>query len=246
MGSEFVIMNVAVFGAATLQSATGIGFGIIAGPILLMVLEGGEAIHISIILNILIAGFLMPSLRKNADNALVGRFLLGSIIGIPVGLYVFLNVDIVMLKVLAGLAVSLTVFFVLRNSAGPTHEYNVVSRYRQAVPIGFIGGLMGGSLGMPGPVPAAWMSAIGCDKITIRASILVMFVFSYSAIYVLHLPFAEETLQTLASSAYLAPATIVGIVFGNAMANRFTEQVFRWVLVGVLVTTAGLLFSSVF
>lgn len=245
MGIELVIMNLAVFSAAALQSATGIGFGIIAGPILLMVLDGGEAIHISIILNILIAVFLMPSLRKNANHALVRQFLLGSVIGIPAGLYVFLNIDIIMLKVLAGLAIVLTVIFVLRKSAGSTREGDVTSRFRQAIPIGFVGGLMGGSLGMPGPVPAAWMSAIGCDKVTVRASILVMFVFSYSAIFLLHLPFAGITSQTFMTTAYLVPATIIGIVFGNAMAKWLTEQVFRWMLVGILIATACLLFSSV-
>ena len=36
MDQNFLILNIAVLGAAALQSATGIGFGIIAGPILLI------------------------------------------------------------------------------------------------------------------------------------------------------------------------------------------------------------------
>ena len=36
MDLDFLILNIAVFGAAALQSATGIGFGIIAGPVLLI------------------------------------------------------------------------------------------------------------------------------------------------------------------------------------------------------------------
>ncbi len=60
MDLDFLILNVAVFGAAALQSATGIGFGVIAGPVLLIALNSGSAIQISIILNLLIASILAP------------------------------------------------------------------------------------------------------------------------------------------------------------------------------------------
>ncbi len=245
MGYELIIMNLAVFGAAALQSATGIGFGIIAGPVMLLVLGSGEAIQISIVLNILIAGWLMPSLRADADQFLVRKFLIGSIIGIPAGLYVFLIVDIVLLKALAGLAVLMTVFFVLRGNGITATTIRRESNDRQAVPVGVVSGLMGGSLGMPGPVPAAWMSATGHDKRTIRASILMLFVFSYAATFLLQVPLAGVSAQTILTCVYLAPATIMGILFGRVLAKWLTEQVFRWLLVVILFATAGLLLSSV-
>ncbi len=62
MDQDFLVLNVAVFGASALQSATGIGFGVIAGPVLLVALNDGSAIQISIVLNLLIAAFLAPSL----------------------------------------------------------------------------------------------------------------------------------------------------------------------------------------
>ena len=52
MELEIVVLMVAVFGASALQSATGIGFGVIAGPILLILLNDGSAIQISIVLNL--------------------------------------------------------------------------------------------------------------------------------------------------------------------------------------------------
>ena len=64
MDQAFLILNLAVFGAAALQSATGIGFGVIAGPVLLIALNDGAAIQISILLNLLIAVILTPSLWR--------------------------------------------------------------------------------------------------------------------------------------------------------------------------------------
>jgi uncharacterized protein len=245
MGQEIIIMNIAVFGAAALQSATGIGFGIVAGPIMLMVMGSSEAIQISVILNILIAGFLVPSIKAESNHAVLSKFLWGSAIGIPVGLYVFMSVDIGLLKMLAGLAVSLTVLFVIRSARAPTSENHIIAPTRGALPIGVVSGLMGGSLGMPGPVPAAWMSTAGYSKTTVRATILMLFVFSYSAVFLLQVPLAGLRAETIHTSALLAPATIIGILFGRKLAHWLTEQTFRWLLVMILVATAFLLFSSV-
>ena len=46
MDQEFFLLNVVVLVASALQSATGIGFGVIAGPILLIVLNDGSAIQV--------------------------------------------------------------------------------------------------------------------------------------------------------------------------------------------------------
>ena len=245
IGGEFVIMSLAVFGAATLQSATGIGFGIVAGPIMLMVLGSSDAIQISIILNILIAGYLMPSVRVHADQELLKKLLLGSVIGIPVGLYVFLSVEVVLLKILAGIAVTMTVFIVLRQSNRSTQVDTAAPGKGNATPVGVLSGVMGGSLGMPGPIPAAWMVSTGYSKEAIRATVLMLFVFSYALVFLLQVFLAGVSAEIIWTCVYLAPPTIIGILFGRVLAGWLTEQIFRWLLVIILASTAVLLFSSV-
>ncbi len=128
MDLDFLILNVAVFGAAVLQSATGIGFGVIAGPVLLIALNSGSAVQISIILNLLIASILAPSLWRQADRQLLARLLIGLAIGSPVGLLIFLNMDIVALKAFAGLAVAYTLFLILRNNRAPSHAPTLATK----------------------------------------------------------------------------------------------------------------------
>ena len=114
MEQEFLILSIAIFGAATLQSATGIGFGVIAGPVLLVILNDSAAIQVSIILNLLIAMLLAPSLRQKADRPLLSPLLLGLAIGTPLGLLIYLNMNIDMLKAFAGFVVLFTLIFVVR------------------------------------------------------------------------------------------------------------------------------------
>ena len=244
MDQNFLILNIAVFGAAALQSATGIGFGIIAGPILLIYLNDGSAIQISIVLNLLIALVLAPSLRQQADRQLLSRLLIGLSIGSPVGLLIFLNMNIVFLKAFAGLAVAFTLFMILRSNRAPSHAPTLATKSTEQISIGVMSGIMGASLAMPGPIPAAWMSTRGFSKETIRATILVMFVFAYVVALALQFGLAGIGADAMRLSAMLAPSTIVGILVGRSLANRLTEQTFRYLLVIILASTAVILFST--
>ncbi len=244
MDLDFLILNIAVFGAAALQSATGIGFGVIAGPVLLIALNDGSAIQISIVLNLLIASILAPSLWQQADRQLLAKLLIGLAIGSPVGLLIFLNMDIVFLKAFAGLAVAYTLFLILRTNRATSHAPTLATKSTEQISIGALSGIMGASLAMPGPIPAAWMSARGFSKETIRATILVMFVFAYVVALALQFGFAGIGADTMRLSATLAPSTVIGVLVGRSLVSRITEQTFHYLLVIILASTAIILFST--
>lgn len=163
MDPQYLFMAIAVFGASALQSATGIGFGVIAGPVLLIVLNSRAAIQISIGLSLMIAAVLVPSLWRNTDRLLLLRLLAGSAAGVPIGLAVFLSIGIDHLKLLAGLAVLFTLVFLFRPGAGAKAAGAVSAGAETAgakrpgkleqILLGAISGVMSGSLAMPGPGP---------------------------------------------------------------------------------------------
>ncbi len=244
MELDILVLGIAIFGASALQAATGIGFGVIAGPVLLIVLNDGSAIQISVLLNLLIATLLAPSLRQKSDRRLLKSLLFGLMIGSPLGLLIYLQMDISLLKSFAGLVVLFTLFLVLRGErASRSLQSDVTGRFEQ-VSIGVIAGIMGGSLAMPGPVPAAWMSARGFDKDTVRATILVMFVVAYAIALLLQFALAEISTGTLILTAKLAPPTLAGIFVGQILSSRISETEFRWLLVIILAFTSILLFTT--
>ena len=244
MDQDFFLLNIAVVGASALQSATGIGFGVIAGPILLILLNDGSAIQVSVALNLLIALILAPSLRRQVNRATLKYLVLGLALGSPLGIFVFLSVDVVLLKIIAGIAVVLTLYFVIAGNRTQSSRTPSPPGKAEQVSIGIIGGVMGVCLAMPGPIPAAWMSARSIDKDTIRATILAMFVFAYTIAMGLQFALAGITTATLALSASLVPATIVGILVGHILSRRISETIFRRMLLVILAGTVILLFAN--
>lgn len=261
MDPQYIFLAIAVVGASALQAATGIGFGVIAGPVLLMVLNDRAAIQISIGLSLLIAAMMAPSLWRDTDWTLLLRFLAGSAAGLPLGLAVFLSVDIGHLKLLAGLAVLFTLVFLLRSGAGARAagtepagagpagaEPEGAGRpgLLEQISMGVISGAMNGSLAMPGPVPAAWMAARSHGKETIRATLLTLFIFSYLAALALQAILSGIGQETLWLGLLLAAPALAGVIIGRLLSSRLTERTFRRVLISVLTATAaGLLLGSI-
>ncbi|MEM7170368.1 MAG: sulfite exporter TauE/SafE family protein [Pseudomonadota bacterium] len=249
MSHDLIILNAAVFLASLLQAATGIGFGIFAGPILLLVLNDGAAVQISVILNLLIAVVLAPGLMKEVDRPLLGRLAVGSLVGLPIGLWIFLQVSVDVLKALAGLAVLFMALLAsgLCNSLfkKPNTSRNHKTGRALDGATGLVSGAMCGALAMPGPVVAARMVAMSRPKATTRATILALFVLSYGAALLLQAAMAGISQESLVLTLTLAPATILGVLAGRMTASRISEAVFRWTILLILVATAGgLLYDS--
>ena len=242
-GSE-LILHAAVLLAALLQAATGIGFGVIAGPIILLVLSSGAAVQITILLSLLIAVVLTPTLFRRTDRTLLIRFLLGTLAGLPLGILVFLLVSVDTLKLLAAfavlfMAISASGLLTLSADRGDSGR-----RRFEDLGVGVISGIMSTSLAMPGPVAAARMSALAHAKDTIRATVLVMFVFSYTAAIGFQAALVGVSGETLKLTATLVPATLIGVGLGKLCVDWISERLFRRLLVGLLVATSLSLFAG--
>ena len=248
MPEELIIMNLAVFGASALQAAAGLGFGVVAGPVLLLQLESADAVPVSILLNLVIAGILTPSLWPHRAPRLLGKFMIGSAFGLPLGVWILVSIDFVTLKLLAGAAVLLAAVSVLWRKGAPRADGSPPDGGdRGALPVltGGVAGVMGGSLAIPGPVPAALMAAHGYGKQAVRATILALFLAAYTGALLLHAAVNGLAEAILWQTLELLPATLIGIYVGGRLAGRLSEMFFRNLILVVLVSSAGSLFWSV-
>lgn len=245
-GDILLILVPAVLGASILQAATGIGYGVIAGPVFLVMLNGGQAFQISAIHNLLIALLLAPFVCRKIDRSLLGILIVGSCIGIPAGFFLQLVVGVVFLKLFSAGVIGLVAANLgLTMWMARVREQTVGTRTPERLVIGVLSGFMGGMLAMPGPVASAWMSLRGWGKDAIRATILVFFVFAYGTTLVLHVIFSVISQATWTLSIVLGPVVVLGIVIGNAISHLVSEAVFRIVLLGVLVSTIVSLLTSI-
>jgi uncharacterized membrane protein YfcA len=236
------VLQVAVFAASLLQGATGIGFGVIAGPILLFVLNSTLAIQVSITQSLVIALVLAPSVFRYIDRSVLKLLVYGTCAGIPLGILVFIRVDINTLKLLAGISVA----FMALTTAGVFERLIDRSGHGihrgTALGMGAISGAMSSSLGMPGPVPAAWMITTGFPKSVVRATILMLFIPSYTAALIFQAFTPGVSYDGLNWSLQLLPATILGVFSGKLLETRIDEVMFKRIITAVLVGTSLILF----
>lgn len=236
-------LHAAVFGASALQAATGIGFGIIAGPIVLVALNDGVAIQISILLSFVIAVILSPSALKSADHGFLKNVFIGTVIGAPAGILAFTLMNVAFLKILAAIA---ALFMALMASGALARFLHADhdSTGRQ-VTAGVASGAMSAALAMPGPAIAAYLVSISRDKLTVRATTLAMFLFSYPIAYLVQALVTDDLSTAIRVSAGLTPATVLGIIAGTVLGHVITERIFRIILVIVLLATTAVLLLSI-
>ena len=240
----WILLHIVVFCAALIQTVTGFGFGLIATPLLLIVLNSNSAIQIAILLSLLIALVLVPALKSFIARSLLKQFLIGSTVGIPTGFIIFLLIDLVVLKVLSGLVVMGSVAIAVGRFGSNVGQSNSRSNMLSNFGTGLIGGIMNSSLAMPG-VPLVRMLQLGFKPETIRATVLAFFVFSYPLVIALQAFVADVTPVTLKVTAMLIPATLIGVVTGRVLSSRVNESVFFRIAVVLLLVTAFGLFINV-
>lgn len=252
-----LILALTVFSSALLQAATGIGYGVIAGPVFLVALNGAEAIQISTIHNLLIAVVLFPFIRSHINKQLLWPIVAGSCFGIAAGFHLQTLLETSWLKVIA----ACMVFFVMislaldisrsqRQRARPSGKAGYKSQQRTAGKAGLVAGLvagvMGGMLAMPGPIVATWLSLRGFGKKEIRATVLAFFIFAYAANFLLYLLFAGLDSNAVRLSAGFAPLVLLGVVCGHFVEKYLTEVLFRKIILLILAATISSLLFSLF
>ena len=228
---EELILQVAAFVAAVFQSAIGIGFGMVAGPVVLIVLDDPAAVVISTLMSWLIALVLLPGLFRGADWAVLRRFGIGAALGLPFGLVLLALSSIAGLKLIAGVVIgglTLAMVFGLPGVRTPGRGLDGL--------FGGLAGLFGGCLAIPGPPATMRMAGLGHSKMAIRATMVSFFCVVWPVILAGQWAVIGITAETLWNAVSLVPAVLAGLFVGNWVAAKVSERVFRNV---VLVFLAG-------
>ena len=78
-----------MFAGALVQVAIGIGFSVIAGPLLVVGLGAKTAAPVLLLMNFVVSGIGILGLRNIAGGAAVGQSMVGALIGIALGAITF-------------------------------------------------------------------------------------------------------------------------------------------------------------
>jgi len=251
---ERILATIIVFFAAILQAATGFGFAIMATPFLLLVFGSRESVQISIILSFVVSLLLMRKIVKDVDIGLLKRLILGSVVGVPLGVLFYKFVSFYILKVTVSIVI-LLVTFILMVRAFKTNpkiedssDKSLVIQHTTAVDsitylkktqilVGSCAGLLTTSIGMPGIPLILYYNATNTKKEAARSTALAFFLFVFIISMATQMFTVKTNLDIVASSLILIPVAAAGVFVGNILFDKINQITFQRIAYGVLLFT---------
>ncbi len=234
-----VLLVAIVFSAALLQAVTGLGFGLIAGPALLVFMDSSAAIQVTIVLSFAIALALSPSTLPRVDWSLLKPLSLGICLGAIAGAVTYSHVSLQNLKWGAAAAV----LAMAAISTGFLERHPLFRRDNDVrrLATGALSGALTATLAMPGPPVAAYATALRHGKETIRATTLVTFLFAYPVALAMQAGMSGVSERAAPMCAALLFPALAGTLTGYLLGRAVPESIFRWLITVLLVASAAAL-----
>lgn len=181
------------------------------------------------------------SVRRGFDLRRLLPFVLGGLVGVPLGVLLLPRLDMAWFKVLLGTMLVLWCPAMLRARSLP--RVTVGGRVADGV-VGLAGGVMGGLGGFTGVLPTLWCTLRGLEKDAQRA---VIQNFNLSMLFVTmgsYLASGLVTREVLPLFAIVAPAMLVPTLLGARLYIGISEARFRQIVLSLLTASGVALLAS--
>jgi uncharacterized protein len=233
----YVLLFVGALAGGFVSGLAGFGTALMALGIWLYVLPPSAAVPLVLICSVVAQSATLPSMWKSFDLTLVWPFLIGGLLGVPIGTMLVAHADPNVFKLTVGIL--LLVFpTALYFSAPMAFEFG--GRIADGI-IGFIGGILGGLAGLSGPLPILWASVRGWGKDDRRG---IFQTFNWTVLFVaLGLQAAGGLVgrEVIWFAVLAFPATILGSRIGARFYRALSDRNFRDVVLGMLVISGAIL-----
>lgn len=239
LSDPFIIFGGALL-AALAAGSTGFAYAIIAMAIWLHIMPPARAVPLVVVSSIVLNVGLIWHLRGDVAVRRLTPFLLGAVVGVPIGIYALRYLDPSIIRDLVAwvlVAYSVTMYAqrempVLRLSAP------IATKLDGAV--GILGGFMGGATSLNGMFPTLWTGLRGWNKREQRGVIqpYILLVHLYTLLWLGGVGGIGK--QTLHDVVLCLPALVLGAVVGLALFDRFSDDHFRRLIL-LLFLTSGIL-----
>jgi len=230
--------------AGFVNGLAGFGTGLVALGLWLHAIDPILAAPLVVICSVIAQLLSLWSIRPKPSLQRLWPFLLGGVLGVPVGVMALDHVETEAFRVAVGLFLVGYCAFTLLSRRLPV--IHAGGRPADGA-IGFVGGILGGAAGLSGPLPTIWCGLKGWSRAEQRAiyqpfnlTILSWALISYTWNGVLTEEIGRLTLICL-------PGTVLGVWLGVKAYGRVDDRQFRrivlWLLLasGVVLTVTNLL-----
>jgi uncharacterized membrane protein YfcA len=227
------------FGAALLQAVSGFGFAVLAVPLYLLLVDPAQAVQLAIILSTALSFAVVPGLRRTIAPALLLRLGVGSLAGLPIGLFSFRHADRLLVRFVVGatiLAFGVLMAGFRRRAGRPWAPFGRTPTGDLAA--GAVAGVATALVGMAGPPVLIYLLLAGTAAETVRSTLLAFFALSYGATVASHVATVGIPGPTWLAAGILAPFALLGGVVGRPIGDRLGSDGFALLAIALL-TVAG-------
>ncbi len=224
-----------LFGATLLASfasgLAGFAYALIAAGVFLQFLPPPEAAALVIAGSIAAQTMTVFRLGSAMSWPRLWPFLLGGVIGVPIGVYVLAHIEAGIFRFSVGLFLVAYSAFMLARRAPLTIVGG--GRYADGT-AGMIGGVMAGMAGLSGAIPTIWCTMRGWPKDEQRG-VFQPFILIIQSVALIALGGAGVvTRQTWIAFLICLPAVIAGTWLGHKLYRRVDDQQFRRIVLLLL------------
>jgi len=233
-----------VVGAVTagfVQGLTGFGFGLVAMSFWAWVLDPRLAAVLAVfgaLTGQILAAF---TVRRGFDWRLVGPFVAGGLVGLPLGLALLPHLDAVRFRAGVGALLALWCPLMLFSTRLPRLGFG--GRWADAA-AGACGGFMGPLGGFTGVIPTLWCTLRGLERDAQRAVIQNFNLAMLAATLASYLAGGIVTRPMLPLMAVVAPALVLPALAGMKVYFGISPQAFRTVVLALLAASGVAMLAS--
>ena len=241
MSPELLIVLAGAIAAGFVQGLSGFAFSLVALSIWAWGIEPTLAAPLAVFGSLIGQLVTWPLTRRGFEFAKLWPFLIGGLIGVPLGMLALHSLDP------RGFRLALGVFLLLYCPIALFLPADLQVRFggRWAdAGIGMIGGAMGGLGGMSGSIPALWANLRGWDKDIQRGVMQVFNIAMHTTTLTGYfLAGSIITASTLGWFAIIAPALAIPALIGAMLFHRLDALAFRRLVLGLLLIS-GLVLAT--
>ena len=234
---EFTLFLVATFLAALVAGLAGFAFGLVGAAIWLHILTPLQTASLIIAFGLVVQGWSVWSLRHALRWSRLWPFLLGAVLGVPLGVAILGALDPARLR--AGIGVFL-VAYAAYALARPAVSFKGGGAPADAS-VGFLNGVLGGATGFAGVLTTIWCALRGWPKDEQRA------VFQPVGVAIFAMSAAWLGAKGAASAEVIRlfviglPVLLAGTWLGLKLYGRVGEAGFRKIVLVLLLISGGTL-----
>lgn len=232
--SVSIITLSTIFLAGITHGLVGFGFSLVSVPLLVIFLSPKIVIPIILTLTIFTP---IPIFLEAWRFLNIKRFIpliISGIIGMPFGTYLLIGLDTYKLKIIIGVV---AVIFALSFLIGFKKRLEHQIEKHAFIPIGFISGVLNGSISFSGPPVVLFFSNQEIRKQAFRVNLVAYFFILNIATFILYFVTGLIDRRILTYTFFLFPVMLTGVFIGVLFVHRVKEYIFRKIVLIIIMIT---------